>query len=263
LVCLGDLDRALSRCEAAVAEAHRLSDPHNLAIALGYAWQARRCVGAEPTSLLQRADQLLALAVEHELAQYRDVGLMFRGWSLAALGRPDDGIPLLTRGMTGIDAVQLRKSPWRLTLLADGCHIAGRLPAALAHLAEARRLADETENRPHQAETLRLQGDVQLAMGDPAGAEASYHEAIAVAQRQSARLWELYAAMSLARLWRDQGKRIDARNLLEPVYGWFTEGFGTPVLRETKALLAELTSLSRHRPPVGNSPRGRADGRRQ
>jgi tetratricopeptide (TPR) repeat protein len=153
LVCLGDLDRALSRCEAAVAEARRLSDPHNLAIALGYAWQARRCVGSERASLLQRADELLALAVEHELAQYRNVSLMFRGWSLAALGRPDDSIPLLTRGMAGIDAVQLRKSPWRLTLLADGCHMAGQLPAALAHLAKARRLVDETENRPHQAET--------------------------------------------------------------------------------------------------------------
>ena len=72
------------------------------------------------------------------------------------------------------------------------------------------------------------------------GAEASYHEAIAIAQRQSAKLWELRAATSLARLWRDQGKRTEARELLAPVHGWFTEGLGTPVLREAKALLEEL-----------------------
>jgi len=111
LVCLGDLDRALSRCETAVAEARRLSDPHNLAIALGYAWQTRRCVGAEPTSLLRYADELLALAVEHELGQYRDVGLMFRGWSLAALGRPDDGIPLLTRGAAALTPYHCARTP--------------------------------------------------------------------------------------------------------------------------------------------------------
>ena len=73
-----------------------------------------------------------------------------------------------------------------------------------------------------------------------AAAEASYREAMALAQQQSAKLWELRAAMSLARLWRDQGKRAEARDLLAPVYGWFTEGFGTPVLQEAKALLDEL-----------------------
>jgi predicted ATPase len=112
--------------------------------------------------------------------------------------------------------------------------------AALEHLAEARRLAEETGDRYYQAETLRLTGDVLLASGDPAAAAASYHEAIAIAQQQRAKLWELCAAMSLARLWRGQGKRPQAGDLLAPVHGWFTEGFGTPVLQEAKALLAEL-----------------------
>ena len=101
-------------------------------------------------------------------------------------------------------------------------------------------LAEETEARWFQAETLRLTGEVLLATGDAAAAEASYREAIAIAQRQSAKLWELRAAMSLARLWRDQGKRAEARGLLAPVYGWFTEGFDTPVLQEAKALLGQL-----------------------
>jgi predicted ATPase len=81
---------------------------------------------------------------------------------------------------------------------------------------------------------------VLVAMGDRTGAEASYHETIAIAQEQSAKLWELRAAASLARLWRDRGRLAEARDLLAPVYGWFTEGFGTPDLKEAKALLDEL-----------------------
>ena len=88
---------------------------------------------------------------------------------------------------------------------------------------------------------MRLRGDVLLAIGDRAAAEASYREAMALAQQQNAKLWELSAALSLARLWRYQSKRAAARDLLAPVYGWFTEGFGTPVLQEARALLDELS----------------------
>jgi predicted ATPase len=91
-----------------------------------------------------------------------------------------------------------------------------------------------------QVETLLLTGEVLLAMSEPAGAEAGYCEALASARQLSAKLWEVPAATSLARLWRDQGKRAEARELLAPVYGWFTEGFGTPVLQEAGALLEEL-----------------------
>jgi predicted ATPase len=127
-----------------------------------------------------------------------------------------------------------------LALLGDACRMAGQWPAALDHLAKEGRLAAETEELWFQAETFRLQGEVFLAIGDGAAAEASYREALAIAQRQSAKLWELRAAMNLARLWRDQGKRAEAREQLAPAYGWFTEGFGTPVLLEAKALLEEL-----------------------
>jgi predicted ATPase len=130
--------------------------------------------------------------------------------------------------------------PFLLTLLADACGMAGQWQAAFGHTAEARRLAEETEARWCQAETLRLTGEALVATGDPAAAETNFHEGLAIAQQQSAKLWELYAAMSLARLWRDQGKRTEALALLAPVYGWFTEGFGTPVLQEAKALLHQL-----------------------
>ena len=120
--------------------------------------------------------------------------------------------------------------------------MAGQWQPALERVGEARRLAQVTEDRCFDAETVRLNGDALAGIGDHAGSEASYQEAIAIAQQQSAKLWELGAAMSLARLWRDQGRRADAHALLAPVYGWFTEGFGTPVLREAKALLDDLAS---------------------
>jgi predicted ATPase len=86
----------------------------------------------------------------------------------------------------------------------------------------------------------RLRGDLLNAIGDQVAAEQSYHQARAIAERQSAKLWELCAATSLARLWRDQGKLTEAHNLLSPIYGWFTEGFDTPVLQDAKVLLDHL-----------------------
>jgi predicted ATPase len=191
--------------------------------------------------MLQIADELLALATEHGLELYRTSAQAQCGWCLAALGRADEGIPLLTAGIAGWNEIGLAIiRPWLLTLLGDACRMAGQYQAALAHIAEARRLAEETQEIWAEAEMLRLTGDVLLATSVRTGAEASYREAIAVAQPQSAKLWELRAAISLARLCRDQGRRIEARDRLAPVYGWFTEGFGTPVLQEAKALLAEL-----------------------
>jgi tetratricopeptide (TPR) repeat protein len=244
LACLGDIDQALFQREAALDEARRLSHPPTVAFALGAAgWVTGSFVCVEPRALLQYADELLALTTERGLGFDRIAALMWRGSSLAALGRADEGIPLLTAGVAGWHELGFMAwRPWLLALLADACRMAGLWQAALDHVSEARRLAEEKEAQWCRAETLRLHGDVVLGMGDPTAAEASYCEAIAVAQQQSAKLWELRAAMSLARLWRDQGKRAEARELLAPVYGWFTEGFGTPVLKEAAALLRAMRS---------------------
>jgi predicted ATPase len=86
----------------------------------------------------------------------------------------------------------------------------------------------------------QLRGDLLNATGDPAAAERSYHQALAVAERQSAKPFELRAAVSLARIWRGQGKRTEARDLLAPIYNWFIEGFDTPVLQDAKTLLDQL-----------------------
>jgi class 3 adenylate cyclase/predicted ATPase len=239
--CLGHLDQASSHRESLLVEARRLSHPQTLALALMSFWVTGQSLRSDPQSLLRWADEFLAVSTEHGFELWRAFARAYRGWCLAVLGRAGEGIPLLATGVAGMDEMGL--IIWKqslLTLLGDGRRMAGQLQAALDHLTEARRLADDTGDRWFHAETVRLIGDVRLAMDDHASAEARYREAIAIGQQQSAKLWELCAAMSLARLWRDQGKRGDARDLLAPVYGWFTEGFGTPVLQEAKALLDEL-----------------------
>jgi predicted ATPase len=243
LVCLGHLDQGMARREAAMTEARRLSHAPTLADALAWAIWTGWCLGLDPKALLQSADEGLALAAERGHEQFRLVGLVGRGWCLTALGRAVEGIPLLTAGLTLWR--ELRVTAWKptaLTMAGDACRMAGEFQAALDHLAEARRLAEETDARWNQAETLRLRGEALRAMGDSIGAEASYHEAIAIAQRQRAKFWELRAATSLARLWRHQGRQSEAHDLLSSVYGWFTAGFGTPVLQEARALLEDLAA---------------------
>jgi tetratricopeptide (TPR) repeat protein len=243
LSCLGHLDQALLQHEVALAEARRFSNPPTLALVLASIGVLGQRVRLEPGLLLQYADELLALAGEHGLGHFQMMGRIERGWCLAALGSAEEGIPLLTAGIVGLNELgYILWRPWALTLLGDTCRMAGQWQAALDHLADARRLAEEREEQWFQAETLRLTGDVLLATGDCVGAEASYREAIVIAQEQSAKLWELRAATSLGRLWHDQGKRAEARDLLAPVYRWFTEGFDAPVLRQAKSLLGELAA---------------------
>ena len=110
----------------------------------------------------------------------------------------------------------------------------------MEHLAEAAEIIETKEERAFEAELHRSRGNLLRATGDRSAAERRYHQALAIAKRQSAKLWELLSATSLGRLWRDQGKAAEARELLAPIYGWFTEGFDTPVLQDAKALLDQL-----------------------
>jgi predicted ATPase len=129
-----------------------------------------------------------------------------------------------------------------LVVLAEGCLKAGRANDALAAVTEALACVERSEERVFDAQVHRCYGDVLLAQAawNAAEAERSYRHALEIARGQNARLLELRAATSLARLWRDEGKVQQARELLAPVYGWFTEGFDTLDLKEAKALLTEL-----------------------
>ncbi len=117
----------------------------------------------------------------------------------------------------------------------------GLPPEGLTTLAEALALVEQTDERHWEAELYRLRAELLLMQGDDAEAEASLHKAIKVARRQQAKSWELRATVSLCRLWQQQGRMDEARQMLAEIYGWFTEGFDTPDLQEAKALLEELS----------------------
>ena len=125
-------------------------------------------------------------------------------------------------------------------LLAEACEIAGEIDEAVTLLGDALQTVERTGHRWLAAELNRLKGELLRRQGHPEAAEKLYRKALSIARKQEARLWELRAAMSLARLRREQGCHSEARELLEPVYGWFTEGFGTLDLKQAKALLDEL-----------------------
>jgi predicted ATPase len=133
-------------------------------------------------------------------------------------------------------------TPGILISIAAACASTGRSIEGLNYLAEAAQIVATTEERFVEAVLHRVRGELFNATGNQTAAEQSYHQALAVAAQQSAKVLELGAATSLARLWRDQGKRTQARDLLALIYGWFTEGFDTPVLKEAKALLEQLAA---------------------
>ena len=130
--------------------------------------------------------------------------------------------------------------PHYIALLAGACEIAGQVEEALTLLDDALQIVERTGERWFAAELNRHKGQLLLRQGHSEAAEELYRKALSIAEEQEAKLWELRAAVSLARLCRDQGRRAEARDLLAPVYGWFTEGFDTPDLKEAKALLDEL-----------------------
>ena len=149
---------------------------------------------------------------------------------------------------SGIAAWQSTGATWSLpswlSHLAAGHAELGQLDEAWRCIGEAMIAIETTKERWFEAEADRIAGEIALKLPKPdaAKAEAYFEHALAVARQQQAKSWELRAAMSMARLWRDQGKRDEARDLLAPVYGWFIEGFDTLDLKEAKALLDQLSS---------------------
>ena len=131
--------------------------------------------------------------------------------------------------------------PHHIALLATACEIAGQVEEGLSLLDDALQIVERTGERWLAAELTGTKVGCCCGRGHSEAAEELYRKALSIAEEQGAKLWELRAAASLARLRRDQGRCAEARDLLAPVYGWFTEGFDTPDLKEAKALLEELT----------------------
>jgi predicted ATPase/class 3 adenylate cyclase len=240
LLCLGYPDQALAQSNAAIAEARRLAHPPSLATISSLATLLRSLVG-EDAALDERADQLVAVATEQGFPYWRAQGTIFRGWVTVKNGDVTEGISLLRSGSTAFRATGAELwMPHYIALLARAGDIAGQIEEAVTLLDDALQIVERTGERWFAAELNRHRGQLLLQQGHSEAAEEFYHKALSIAEEQGAKLWELRAAVSLARLRRDQGRCAEARDLLAPVYGWFTEGFDTPDLKDAKALLDEL-----------------------
>jgi predicted ATPase len=192
---------------------------------------------------LRRAETALALATEHGFPMFQVLATVVRGWCVASLGKPDEGITQLQQCVTMWRSFGAEVGvPLFLTFLADAYGKAGRPEEGLKQIAEAARSIEVRSERIYEAEMHRIQGELFRSLGKITAAEDSFRKGRAVARHQSAKLFELRAATSLARLWCEHGRLVEARELLAPVYGWFTEGFDTRDLKEAKALLDELAT---------------------
>jgi class 3 adenylate cyclase/predicted ATPase len=240
LFCLGYPDEALVQSNAAISEARRLAHQPSLALSLNFGARLHLLAG-DNAAVGERADQLVAVSTEQGFPLWRAQGTMFRGWVKVNNGDVAEGIPLLRSGSTAFRATGSGVfMSYHLALLARAYEIAGQVEEALTLSDEALQFIERPGERWFAAELNRQKGRLLLRQGRTDAAEELYRKALVIAVEQEAKLWELRAAVSLARLWRDHGHRAEARDLLAPTYGWFTEGFDTADLKEAKALLDEL-----------------------
>jgi predicted ATPase len=191
------------------------------------------------------------VASEQGFAQWAANGRILHGWADAQRGEATTGIARIRDGMAAAEATGTRVfTPFCLALLAEALAFAGEIEEALAALDDALAKAAASGERGWDAEIYRLRGELtgRLLHPDPAKAEDSFRTALAIAREQGTRGYELRAATSLARLWREQGRQSEARDLLAPVYGSFTEGFDTADLKDAKALVRRAGLNCRLRP---------------
>jgi class 3 adenylate cyclase/tetratricopeptide (TPR) repeat protein len=245
---MGYPDRALALGQESLTYAHELGHPFSLVFAqcwLAWLHQYRQ----EPDSVHQHATSGIDLSSAQGLPLYRAWGVVAQGWALTHQGQAAEGIALMQQGIasataTGADVYR----PYFLAICLEAMSNVGDWESGLRLLDEAVEAADRTGERFYEAELYRLKGDLTLqAMTAPSTSETQsqaeefFIKAISISQDQQAKSFELRAVMSLARLWKSQGKKSQAYTILSDVYRWFTEGFGTKDLQAAKELLTELT----------------------
>jgi predicted ATPase len=241
---LGYPDQALTRIYEALSLARHMMHPYSIVWCHVFAariHQKRR----EWQAAQEQAETAFTGASEHGFELWRAAGTIFMGRGLVEQGKVESGIVLIQQGMgdwqaTGAGASTVLGS--QEIYLAQAYGMAGQVNKGLHLLGETLARVDDAGVRYCEAELHRVKGELLLQKGahNTTRAETCFHQALDIARRQQAKSWELRAATSLARLWQSQGKRQDAYDLLQPVYGWFTEGFDTADLKEAEALLGEL-----------------------
>jgi class 3 adenylate cyclase/predicted ATPase len=237
---LGFPDEAVRQMDQGRALAESLGHPSSLSQALWFA--AELChLRREPRAVCDFVSAVLPLLREHGSSVGMANATMLRGWALTDEGRVTEGLADLRAGLSAWRATGSKyQVPYRLARAADAYRIAGDVDGGLALIAEALEAMELSQYRWGSAEVHRLRGELLLLADHSRDAETCLERALAAARLQSARLLELRAAVSLARLWRDQGECAKARDLLSPIYDWFTEGFDAPDLKDAKALLEQL-----------------------
>jgi class 3 adenylate cyclase/predicted ATPase len=241
---LGYPEAALLDVDRALKDARKFGQALSLMISLSISGLTHILRGNDEAAYA-RADELIALAQERGAAYWRALGLAEKGCLFTATGKASDAVRMIA---SGIAEWQLTASsvwmPFFLLQLAEVQAKVQKFEDARRSIAEAVTAIEKSKEAWCEPEVNRVAGEIALLSPERevAKARASFERALAVARQQQAKSWELRAAMSMARLWRDHGKRREAHELLAPVYGWFTEGFETLDLKEAKALLDELAS---------------------
>jgi predicted ATPase len=242
LFALGYPEQALSRSEQALISSRNQSHRQGYAFALSITALLYLLHRAE-SKALEVLDELISLAAEQRFQFWLSVANILRGHALCSCGETRAGLELARKALADqIAGGSHLNETCYLGLLAQSCERAGEVDEALGLLATALETAEATGERWFEAELHKLKGTWLAAhrRGNPEETEAHLHRAMSVAQGQNAKMLELRAATNLCRVWRDQGKGAEGNRLLTAIYGWFTEGFDTPDLKEAKALLEEL-----------------------
>jgi tetratricopeptide (TPR) repeat protein len=241
LWCLGFPDQAFARSQDVLAMARRFNHPFTLADTLSFAGCMLDAMRKDPKALKANAEELMRVANESGIP-WVGFGASYLGEALALEGRTQEGIAQIRQG------IRIRQStydilykPGTLRSLAKALAEVGDRQAGMATLDEALRVVEQTGERHWEVDLHTIRAEILVDEGDVTGAEASYGKALEVSRSQKAKSWELRAATGLAKLWQKQGKVEEARNLLEPVYAWFTEGSDTLDLKEARALLDEIS----------------------
>ena len=239
---LGYPEAALADTDHALKDAREIGHAATLMYALHFTSGTYIHCGNYAAANAQ-LNELVVLADEKAAMMWKATGMLRQGLVLALTGKASDAVRMLTAALTrrwSTGATQA--APLYLSYLAWAYADLGQFEDARRCIGEAMTLVETTREKWYEADIHRIAGEIALTSPEPdaARAETYFERALAVARKQQAKSWELRAAMSIARLWRDQGRQDKARDLLAPVYGWFTEGFDTLDLKDAKALLDEL-----------------------
>jgi class 3 adenylate cyclase/predicted ATPase len=239
LALLGYLDQAIERSEMALRSSRELNHPPTVLHALWHAAEFRH-ICREPQAVEALAQEVYARAMQNGSALTIANALMMRGWALVTRGATVEGLAELDKGLGQWRATGSRYLvPYRLARVADALHRAGQTEKALEVVDEALAIAEGSGDRWYDAELHRLHGEL-LPAPRHQESEAAFSRALELSRTQGARLFELRAAVSLAGLWSASERRAEAREVLAPAYGWFTEGFSTPDLSAARAVLEKL-----------------------